>query len=88
MGGGDDDNGFRIIDDEAQGKPPYITFNLNFREDPKITKINQRMAEENKNTKTGAWVTRISSNSILALPAISEAEGTFFHVRVHQDFLN
>lgn len=39
-----DPKGIKVIDDAAQGEPPYIVFEFKFREDPKIT---QRIIEEN-----------------------------------------
>ena len=91
---GDDDNddgvyvfdsdGIKVIDDAALEKPPYINFEFKFREDPKITRLTYRIAEENEDSKLGVRVTRKSSKSgALALPAIGTAEGTSFHVRAH-----
>ena len=36
-----DPDGIKVIDDATRGKPPYITFEFKFREDPKITRIIQ-----------------------------------------------
>ena len=80
-------DGITVKDDEAQGKPSYITFDFKFREDPKITRMNQRIAEESKDTKIGVRVTRMSSKgAMLAPPAINREEGTFFHVKVQPGF--
>lgn len=76
-----DADGIRVIDDAELEKPPYITFEFKFREDPKITRLMNRTAEENEDRKADVRITRMSSkSSALAQPAIGRTEGTSFHV--------
>lgn len=43
-----DRDGIEVIDNAAQGNPPYIVFEFKFREDPEITR---RITEENMENK-------------------------------------
>ena len=75
-------DGIEFIDDASRGKPPFITFEFKFREDPEITQ--RRMLEEKADTKIGIRVTppvtrKSLKSGTLALPAINKAEGTSFH---------
>lgn len=103
-GDDDDDNGIyvfnpdgiEVIDDAAREKSPYITFEFNFREDPKISKIinqlkkeitTQNKKEESEETEMGICVTPVTQKSSKShtsgLPVIGRAEGTSIHVGVH-----
>lgn len=75
--------GITVIDDAARDKPPYISFEFKFREDPEITKMNRRIAEEKADTKIDMRVTRNASakSRTLALPATGNAQSTSFHLK-------
>ena len=84
-----DPEGIELIDDAQSDRPPYIIFDFQFREDPKITrKVAPRMKEENVDTKIGVRAPTCSSteSDTSALSAVERAKGTSFHVRAKNHF--
>ena len=71
-----DPDGVTIIDDEALGYPPYVTFEFKFRQ------FTQPKADSEKNEDIGKRVTRKSTKSgntlALPVPVMGKAEGSSF----------
>lgn len=79
-----DPDGIEVIDDAAREKPPYITFEFKFREDPKITQRIVKQNSENVDSKISIQATQaVAQKSLksgtLVQPAVDRAEGTSFH---------